>query len=398
MRFSENKLQIYDWIIIFCLLFSGLASMLSDEINRLALYGAIPLAFLLSFNKTRTFRINKYSNCLFLLFAWIAISYIWAQYKDYASAELHKVLGAFLVCFIMAVNARERRMLPWLYFTYIALYIGAWNYASSHMVIDISMMDSEGDRLNDNKLNANTMAYYTFYATFIFFIMGEIIKMKAVKRISDFMFLAMIPLSFFVALTTASRQVLIIQLPLLSFLLYLRYFNQQSSSRKMLFIITTMVVAVFALSKAVSLYESSYLATRASANLQDDSRFFLMKDAFQVALDNLPFGVGAGNYIAYSYSKHISHISYLELFANQGFVGLIIYLCMLLIFVKQQYKRYRIRKDRMLLLFLLFGIFFIFDNIFYVFYTDIWLISFFILVATHSEIYYCEKYGITKCK
>ena len=393
IQYSGKNISIIDWIIIFCLIFSGIASMSSDNINRLALYGALPLAFVLSYLKVKTFRINKYSDGIFLLFSWIALSYSWAVYKDYANIELHRVLGAFLVCFIMAVNARDRRMLPWLYLTYIALYLGAWNYASSHLVIDVSMMDSDTDRLNDAKLNANTMAYYTFYVTFVFFVYGEILENKFIRNISKIMFIAMIPISFFVALTTASRQVLIIQIPLISFLLYIRYFKQQSSTRKGIFVLAVFGVAAIAMSKVVSLYENSYLAVRASTELQEDSRFLLMEDAFKVAMDNLPFGVGAGNYIAYSFNKHFSHISYIELLANQGIIGCLLYIYILVSFAKRQYKRYRVYNDRMLLLFLLFGFIFIVDNVFYVFYNDIWLISFLLLVATHSETYYNEKYG-----
>lgn len=392
VQYSIKNNSAPDWAIIICLLFSGIASMLPDNINRLALYGALPFAFVLSYFKSKSFRINKYFNCLLLLFTWIAVSYLWADYKNYASSELHRVLGAFLTCYIMAVNARERKMLPWLYLTYIALYLGAWNYASSHLMIDVSMMDSDSDRLNDAKLNANTMAYYTFYVTFVLFLFGEILENKWGKRLSDMMFIAMIPISFFVALTTASRQVLIIQIPLISFLLYLRYIKQQRTSKKVLFVIAAIIVASFVLTKAVSIYENSYLAVRASAGIQEDSRTLLMKDAYKVAIENLPFGVGAGNYIAYSYNKHFSHISYLELFANQGIIGCLLYVYLLLAYAKRQYKRYKVYNDRMLLLFFLFGLIFIVDNIFYVFYSDIWLISFFILVATHSETYYNEKY------
>ena len=396
VQYSSKKNSATDWAIIICLIFSGTASMLSDEINRLALYGALPLAFVLSFLKVKTIRINQYSNILFLLFTWIAVSYSWAVYNNYANTELHRVLGSFLVCYIVAVNARERKMQPWLYLTYIALYIGAWNYASNHFVIDVSMMDSDEDRLNDAKLNANTMAYYTFYVTFVLFIFGEILEKKWIRNVSNIMFIAMIPMSFFVALITASRQVLIIQIPLISFLLYLRYIKQQSSSRRFFFVIAMLVIAAFASSKAVSLYENSYLAVRASTDLQEDSRNLLMKDAYKVAMDNLPFGVGAGNYIAYSFNKHFSHISYLELLANQGIIGCLLYIYLLVAFVKRQYKRYKVNNDRMLFLFLLFGLIFIADNFFYVFYTDIWLMSFFILVATHSETYYNEKFGIVK--
>ena len=154
-------------------------------------------------------------------------------------------------------------------------------------------------------------------------------------------------------------------------------------------------VAAIALSKVVSLYENSYLAVRASTELQEDARTLLMMDAYKVAMDNLPFGVGAGNYIAYSFNKHFSHISYLELLANQGIIGCLLYIYILVSFAKRQYKRYRVYNDRMLLLFLLFSFIFIVDNVFYVFYNDIWLISFLLLVATHSETYYNEKYGIS---
>lgn len=286
-------------------------------------------------------------------------------------------------------------MIPWLYATFLVLYIGAWYYASNHIVMDITMMGSDEDRLNDEKLNANTMAYYTFYTTFVLYVLSEISSKELLKRVLNSLFLAMIPLSFFVALSTASRQVLIIQIPLISFLLYNRYIKNQSRSRKTVFIVGTIAVAAFVLAKAISIYEDSYLAVRASADLQDDSRSKLMLDAYNVAIQHFPLGVGAGNYIAYSYNNHFSHNSYVELFANQGIVGLLLYVYMLLVFMKRLYGRHKRTHDSILFLFLIFGFIYIVDNIFYVFYTDIWLISFFILVASHANTYVNCKYIAT---
>ena len=109
-------------------------------------------------------------------------------------------------------------------------------------------------------------------------------------------------------------------------------------------------------------------------------------------MEHFPLGVGANNYIIYSYNKHFSHNTYVELLANEGFVGLFLYLYLLLGYMKRQYKRYKRSKDKMFLSFMIFGIFYMVDGFFYAFYSQIWLISFFILVATHSETYYKNKY------
>lgn len=383
----DSRIRIWDIVVILCLFFSAFASMLSDEVNRVALYGALPLAFAISFFKCKSFLLNKYTNILFVLFLWIVTSSIWATYSNYANTELHRVLGAFIMCYIMAANARDSKMVPWLYATYLVLYLGAWYYASNHIVVDIEMMESDDDRMNDEKLNANTMAYYTFYSTFVLYVLSEISHKIVIKRIFNFAFLGMIPISFFVALTTASRQVLLIQIPLISILLYNRYIKNQSYKNKTFFVFFTIVSVFFLLNKVIPIYENSYLAVRASANLQDDSRSKLMIDAYNVGIEYFPFGVGAGNYIAYSFNNHFSHITYLELFANQGFVGVFLYVCMLWVFIKDLYRQYKMTGDSILFLFLIFGLIYIVDNVFYVFYSDIWLISFFVLVASHYITY-----------
>ncbi len=387
MNFKE-RIKISDIIILSCLYFSAIASLQSDEINRIALYFALPMAFTICLFYRGSLAINKYTNIIFILFGWIATSMVWAKYQTYAKIEINRVLGAFILCYIMASCSKKIKMIPWLYATYILLYLGAWLYASNHIMIDIAQMHSDADRLNDAKLNANTLAYYTFFNTFIFFLFGSILSKPILRKISNILFISMIPLSFFVALSTASRQVLIIQIPLLAILLYFRYFKRQNKTRKITFILIATTICAFSLTKVSDIYENSYLAVRASQNLSEDSRSKLLINAFNVGMENMPFGVGAGNYIAYSFNHHVSHSSFFELFANQGIVGLLLYISVIYLYLNRQYKRYRKTHDRMFLLFLIFGLFYLFDNIFYIFYSDIWLISFFVLVASHSEVYY----------
>lgn len=376
--------KIYSCIILGCLFFAAAVSVNSDSLNSLALYVAIPIAFLLSFLKRGKFVLNRYEGILLAIYAWDLFSALWAQYPTSASRELHRILGAVLLIYIMAANGVEYKLNKFLYITFIILYIGAWYYSINNSLV-ILEQNSEMDRLNDEKLNANTMAYYTFYATMSFFLLSDLVSSMLWRRVSRALFLCMIPLSFFVALVTASRQVLIIQVPLVIFLLYERYIREASTRTKILFAIISFSLCVVLLPSVLKLYENSYLAVRAEQDIQDDSRWFLLKDAIKVGFKYFPFGVGAGNYVNYSFNRHFSHCSYTELFANNGIVGLILFCYLLYSFISRQRMYYKLTGDRQFIVFLVFGLIFTFDQIFYVFYTDLWLISFFVLVATHSN-------------
>lgn len=379
--------SISNFIIIFCLIFAAVVSINSDSLNSIALYVALPLAFSLSFLYYKKVSPNKYIAILFLLYLWDAISYFWADYPSSASRELHRILGAILLVYIMAVNGKKYEMLKYLYLIYFLLYLSAWYYTLNNSLI-VMEMTSDAERLNDEKLNANTMAYYTFYVTSGAFFMPDLITSEKIKKLFNMIFLLMIPVSFLVAIFTASRQVLIIQIPLISFLLYERYFKDASSRTRMVFILCVIGIIISILPTVLDIYSNSYLAVRSEKDLQDDSRWFLLLDAINVGLDHFPFGVGAGNYINYSYSQHFSHCSFTELFANNGIIGLVLYVYLILYFIKQQWRRYKTTLDRKFIVFLFFGLIYSFDQLFYVFYIDLWLISFFVVICTHSDTYF----------
>ena len=66
-------------------------------------------------------------------------------------------------------------------------------------------------------------------------------------------------------------------------------------------------------------------------------------------------------------------------------MGLILYLYLIGKFLKNQWQYYRATKEIVYLAFLSFGIIYVFYNFFYVFYSDLWLMSFFLFVAHHSN-------------
>ena len=375
--------------IILCLFFAASVSLLSDSLNVIALYMAIPLAFLLTFFKCENLAPNRYMTLLLWLYVWDGLSSFWALYPATANVELKRILGAFLLTYIVTVNGRERNMLKYLYVTFIILYIGAWIYASQNSLIMAEIAGNQ-ERLNDAKLNANTMAYYTFYVTFACFSLSSVMDSKFWSRIWKYLFLVMIPLSFYVALVTASRQVLLIQAPLISFLLFERYYRQAGRKIRILFVCMCVMVVLLVAQKVMDIYDNSYLATRAETDISEDSRSKLLLDAMKVGFDHFPIGVGAGNYIHYSFKHRFSHCSYTELFANNGIVGLGVYLSLLYRFLKLQWQRYRWTNDRQFMIFLFFGWIFVFYLFLYVFYTYLWLIAFFVLIAAHADLYYRE--------
>lgn len=384
------NLRIYsNAVIALCLFFAAFISLLSDALNVVALYMAIPLAFLLTFIKCENIAPNRYMTLLILLYVWDCLSSLWALYPASAYTELKRVLGAFLLSYILDVNGKDRDMLKYLYVTFIVLYIGAWVYALQHSLI-ADEITGNNDRLGDDKLNANKMAYYTFYVTFALYSLSDLIDSKLWSRACQYLFLAMIPMSFYVALVTASRQVLLIQIPLISFLLYERYFRQAGRKTRMLFVCMSAMIFLLVAQKVMDIYDNSFLAMRAEKDLSEDSRSMLLKDAIKVGFEHFPIGVGAANYVHYSYNRHFSHCSYTELFANNGIVGLGLYVCLIFRFLMLQWRYYLWTDKRQFLIFLFLGLMFAFYQFFYVFYTDLWLISFLLLIASHSDQYYDE--------
>lgn len=375
------------------MMFAAFASLWSDGANKLGLYIALPISFVLCTLKNKGFKLNIYEKILYVLFAWDCISYLWADDKETAASELHMLLGAFLLTYVVSILGREKKLIPLLYFVWIVLYLSAWNYAIHHILV---FMTDSTDRLNDEKLNANTLAYYTFYISFLSYMMGEITNKKWLKRFWNIAFWAMLPASFGISILTASRQILIVELPLYAMLIYIKYIKSVSTRNKILFIIGALICLI-AISGVVSnVYDNSFLAKRAETNVADDPRMDLAINAMHEGVANLPLGLGAGNFQSVSITRQISHNSYLEAFVNMGIPGLLLYISLMMVFTLRQWKRYREYKDRMYFAFFTFGVIYTLDGVFFVYYNAIWLISFFMLVAAHSETYYNEKNTITR--
>lgn len=378
-------------ILCIILLYFAASVGLIDSLNPLALYGAIPLSFLISLSVGNSLKTNNYLKRLLVLILWVAVTYFSAVYVEEANNQMKNLLGVFVLSMTIANLSSDKRCVPWLYGVFIILLIQALVYAHNHIMID--GFDTATDRLDDEKLNANTVAYYTFFVTVAIYELGNsfLIKSKLIVNIFRLLFLAMYGVSFMVAILTGSRQVLIIQIPLLALLTFIRYIEGTSLKRKLLFVLIAAIACVASIGPITKSYDNSYLKVRSETKAKDDVRALLLQDAIKVGCQHPILGVGPGNYVRYSFNRHFSHCTYTELFANTGVIGALIYVSLVLMFITSQWKRFWKYRDKTYLVFFVCGLIYLFDNFFYVFYVDLWLIGFFILLASHSETYFNYK-------
>lgn len=374
-----NRIQYFCIILLY---FSAAVGL--TELNSIALYGAIPLAFILSFvNSQKGIAGNKSVIKLLILYVWIAVTVTTSIDIDLSMKQMKQILGVVLTIITITNLSTNKKTIPWLYGIYIIIFISIFIYVKTH--IWSVAYDMGTSRIGDGLLNTNKIAYYTFFLTCSFFLLGTIKFKATINILFKWLFIAMIPASFMIALLTASRQVLVIQLPLFLLLLYVRYFNGNGTMARNIIIATIIafIGVVFFADQITEVYDNSYLKERSQTKIKKDGRSFLLKDAVDVGLENPFTGVGPGCFIKANKYGLYSHCSYTELFANDGIIAVILYCWCLFGFIKHAFQRYRQTHSKIFLVFAFIGLIYAFYNIFYVFYIDMWLMGFFVLITCH---------------
>lgn len=317
---------------------------------------------------------------------WIVLTCFGSHYIDISLKEIKSDIPVIMMCYICCCLAADYKNFRFLYWIWIAFFIGIFIYAFYSGLM--SSMDIKNTRLNDAELNANTVAYATFYLTFSMYMLGELMHNKDLYRS---LFFITIPLSFVISLLTASRQVLIIQIPLIAILLSIRYIGYVKRAKSLLIIIFLLLFGVFYVSDRVAnVYQGSMLAQRSEKNIKEDGRAKLMKEAVDVGLSYPIAGVGPSNFREFCSKHKFSHCTYTELLACSGVPALLFYLLLIGVFIKKQISYYIETRDKIFWSFFVFGVIFFIDNFFYVFYLRIFLMPMVLIVGSHSDMYYRE--------
>lgn len=358
--------------------------------HQIALYVCIPGAFIISLLNRKYSPVPKQFKYLWLMYAWVTFSVLTSVNMSLSIAHIKMLVACILMLLTIINLSSNKSLIPYLFIIWVIAYLSALIYV--HTSVLDATFDFTRQRMDDETFNANTLSYYTIYVTFILFLFSCIAESNKLRKLLGLCFLAMIPLSFYVAIITASRQLLLIQVLNFSSLIYLKYLKGKLTPTKTIALVAIVIGIVFFIYKASDVFLNSYLYQRAQNDVEEDVRTQLLQDAFNVGLHHPFTGVGPGCFILFSRSDNFSHCTYTELFANSGFLAMLFYILLVLSFVRIQWKRYSETKDIVFMAYFFFGLIYILQNMFYVYYSHLWLLGFYILVYLHSESYYKRNY------
>ena len=349
----------------------------------LSLYVAIPVIIISCFrNYSQSIFRSKYWMPYLVTILWVAFSNMFGENPDVGYKLFVPIFAGFLLSFsgyALAINNCKSYILN---ISYVALllYLLYMNY-SAHGMISFDYSD-EQERHDAMLLNANDYAYYTLFAT----MSAKLFLNHFNNRINGIwilvIYLALSALSFYVALMTASRQVLTLQIPLLLFLFYYDFIKGKNING--IYALLIVVALVVMLPMAFSVYSDSYLATRSQVSFEEDSRSDLLILGINQGLDNPLFGLGLGANVEFT------HCTYTHLFARAGFVAVFAYVQILFRAVINQLRYYKITNERTFILYLVFILFIVVGNFTYSYINEPFMMTILFIILGSSEKLYRE--------
>jgi hypothetical protein len=215
---DTGKINYVTALILFIIY---IPSSFNQEINFYSLYVLVPVVFLISLHLNRYKLIpNIYFQIFVLLFLWMLVTVVPSGNLELAFSEIKKICGVIIFCFVISVLTRNKKYLYWFYFLYIVKFFFIFFYAINNL--GLLTVDTDLERFASDELNANMFGYFSFFAMFSAFILSEsFLGWK--KNIFKIILFFIIVLSFYLALITASRQIIVITFFLLAGLFIVKY-------------------------------------------------------------------------------------------------------------------------------------------------------------------------------
>lgn len=382
---GKNSLNRNDYVALAIVLIASCSKLLLPSINSYMLLLAFPF-LMICFLFRQVKMISKSFVILYIVLSlWFLITSITSIDSGRSLSLLKTLLGGFIISYVLYyLSAKSNTNYKWILISYVINFISMLYYIYKNgFIVNLNI---QTERFADSGgVNANELAYYLFYITIVLSILtwkkdGRLYF----KAITYYVLLAV--LSLVIGLVTASRQILIIVFPFLLFSIVFRVIKTGTISRKKKkFIVSYLIILItILLFEFSSIINGSFLQERMSQNVKEDVRAELISKAIEVGATHPIFGVGPSNFALFS-GGAISHCSYTELFATTGIVGMMLFLLIIYIFLKLQYRRYKISGDVMFLYLFFCGCFWALYNFLYVFYISPWLIAFLFLLFGYSE-------------
>lgn len=375
----DSKIKFNKFFAILILLFA-LAPILPEGVNTVFLFVIMPVMLVFSVIQYPNYiRDNTVFRRYFIYFVFSLLTIIWANDRDLSFTFLRLYAGAFVIVYVLSsysTNEKYLRFIRVFYFLYLAVCLGLGFTRFGFANVDLG-----SERVGGVGLNSNRFGYFIFFITFYIYYLAEIRQNNKIWRIRFFF---MIPLTFYISLITASRQILIIQVPYIAFLLMRRY-SRKINIASVLLVFALLIVALILSDRVISVYESSFLAERMSGDIGEDSRTELIRLGFKIGYEHFFTGVGFANFRLYSFGN-ISHCTYAEAFAEGGIIQLLLFLSVLVSFSRNQLKRYSITKDNAFIILFVTGLFYAVFNLFFVFPSYALIMAFIFVIESESVI------------
>lgn len=379
----STKIGKADYFIIASLTLYALSNAY-PPLETLALWGMLPACGLLVFHKLRTPAPTVYLKLLLALYVWCAFTAIFGIDGYRSLASLKTMAGTYMFCYILHYMSLRYKTFYCVGLIYILFLAGCCYYAQTH-ILAFHHDVGQTERLDGEGLNANIFGYYTFIVTFIVYLFGDITRTPWLRRMWRLLYILLIPFSFYVAYLTASRQVLLMQVPYFSFSLLYRYLLRAGAAAKLLFIGACLAFCLKGIPYIIDAFEDSLLMKRSEVEVGEDSRADLARQAIQVGMDNLALGVGPNNFMITPGVGGFAHNTYLELFADSGLVGMLLFVWLLGLFIVRVGRQWVRRRNPIDFALLLFALFYVLDNVFYVFHTSPWLMGIFLFATSFYQ-------------
>lgn len=323
-----------------------------------------------------------------LLIIWMFLSSVFNENSKESLNIMISVTATFLLSFsvysLSQKGANARLISLGFICLFVAILYATVTSGNFHASFDYS---SEAERRGNTEMNSNQYAYFSLFAIMAFRILlgNNITRRPLLRVVSYFVWGA---LAFFVALLTASRQVLILEVPVLLFYLYIDFWKGSTSFKRFgIFLLVIMIIFLY-MPQVLDLYNNSYLSVRSNQNLQEDARTYLLLLGFQQGCENPLIGLGYGADVEFT------HCTYTHILARCGFPAFILYVYIVLHAIRQQYSRYRETSNNYFFLLLFLCIVFFIANFFYSYINQPYMMTILFLIIGESEkqyLYYHNK-------
>lgn len=378
---SKYKTVKFSWFIVAALLFCT-SVLFIPSLNQISLYFILPLIFIYCLFSDKRIIKNNYIIIYFIIVLWTMFSYVAAKDTSLAIDNIITTSGTFILSVIFLALSKNIKYLPWLYVIYLVILIVNTVYMFQNLADSI---DINSSRVGDENLNANRFGFFLFYSIIAFYFFStNLIGVK--KKASTILLLILIFSIPYFALITSSRQIVLIVVPFALYTILKRFGFLRLNFQVFFYLIV--FVAFFILIRDVyfSDFSNSLLKERLSSDIKDDFRFVLLLEGLKLGIANPIFGVGPGNTILYLPLGLFTHSSYTELFASSGLLPMLLYIVIIMKFIVDQKRYYKITQDSFFQYMMVAGIFWAVYNLFYVFYSATWIMAFFFLMIGHSQL------------